>query len=374
MLTSFESVGCIGGWAQGGGHSPASRDFGLGADQILEAQVVLTSGAVVTANACENADLLFAIRGGGGGTYGVVISTTIKAHPPTTVAAQTFSMAPLTEANIPQFMEALAIIYATYPDLNDAGYSGYGSWSVNSYAPVVGNSTTSYQHVIAVFGQTIADAESTFAAVAAKLAPYNGTSLSLRTSYLSFPSYAAYYTALSGAQQPVGALGAIGSRLLDRKALTDSPAALRQMLNITAGTPGQFTSTNVALVSGGQVFRDAADPDSGVNPAWRTSYLHNIVAQGWTPGADLATQKAVYDDITFKKVRAMRAVAPDTGGHMNENDRFDPSFLQDFYGQSLARLEAVKGRYDPLDLFYCPTCVGSERWVSSTDGRLCKVS
>ena len=370
----MKTVGCIGGWAQGGGHSPASRDFGLGADQILEARVVLANGAIVTANACENADLFFAIRGGGGGTYGIVISTTVKAHPPISVAAQTFSMAPLTEANIPQFMEALATIYENYPDLNDAGYSGYGSWNVNSYAPVVGNSTTGYRHVIAVFGQTIAEAQRIYAPVAAKLAPYNGTSLSLTASYLSFPSYATYYATLSGVQEPVGASAAIGSRLLDRKALADSPAALRQMLNATAGTPGQFTSTNVALVSGGQVFKDAADPDSGVNPAWRTSYLHSIVAEGWAPGADAAAQKAVYDDITFKKVGAMRALAPDTGGYMNENDRFDPSFLQDFYGQSLAKLEKIKGKYDSSDLFYCPTCVGSERWVSDTDGRLCKVS
>ena len=120
-------MGCIGGWAQGGGHSPASRQFGLGADQILEAQVVLASGNIVTANACHNSDLFFAIRGGGGGSYGVVISTTVKAYPTTPVVAQVFAMAPLTDGNIPQFMDALATIYGSYPDLNDGGFSGYGS-------------------------------------------------------------------------------------------------------------------------------------------------------------------------------------------------------------------------------------------------------
>ena len=48
---------------QGGGHSPATHDFGLGADQVLEAQVVLASGEIVTASACQNQDLFFAIRG-----------------------------------------------------------------------------------------------------------------------------------------------------------------------------------------------------------------------------------------------------------------------------------------------------------------------
>jgi FAD/FMN-containing dehydrogenase len=41
-----QTVGCIGGYAQGGGHSPASRNYGLGADQILEAQVILANGAI----------------------------------------------------------------------------------------------------------------------------------------------------------------------------------------------------------------------------------------------------------------------------------------------------------------------------------------
>jgi hypothetical protein len=56
---------------------------------------------------------------------------------------------------------------------------------------------------------------------------------------------------------------------------------------------------------------------------------------------------------------------------MNEADRFDPLFLQDFYGGSLAKLQAVKRKYDPLSLFYCPTCVGSDLWHEDNVGRLC---
>ena len=38
-LTNLQSVGALGGWLQGGGHGPAAHNFGLGADQLLEAQV-----------------------------------------------------------------------------------------------------------------------------------------------------------------------------------------------------------------------------------------------------------------------------------------------------------------------------------------------
>ena len=368
---TIQSVGCIGGWAQGGGHSPASRNYGLGADQILEAQVVLASGAIVTANACQHSDIFLALRGGGGGTYGVVVSTTIKVHPSTPVVAQVLQIAPYNDSQIPQFMSALEVIYSAYPDLNDRGYSGYGSWAVQSFAPVVSAYTSGYQHAFAVFNQSLNTAQETFAPVAAQLATYNGTSLYISTTYLTFPSYQSYYKALSGVQSSVGTSGALGSRFFDRKALKSSLSALKAMLNTTAGLPGQFASSNVCLVSGGQVFADADDPYSGLNPAWRSSYVHNVVARGWPPGSNASEIQNVHDDITYNKVGAMRELAPNTGSYMNEADRFDPLFLQDFYGGSLEKLQAVKWEYDPLSVFYCPTCVGSNLWHEDSIGRLC---
>ncbi|KAI3393207.1 hypothetical protein diail_4575 [Diaporthe ilicicola] len=61
------SPGAIGGWPSGGRHGPASRNYGLGADQILEAQVLLANRKVRTANHCEHTDLFTSIRGGGPG-------------------------------------------------------------------------------------------------------------------------------------------------------------------------------------------------------------------------------------------------------------------------------------------------------------------
>lgn len=87
-------------------------------------------------------------------------------------------------------MEALEIIYSAFPDLNDGGYSGYGSWAVQSYAPVFANFTTGYQHAIAVFGKTLADATAIWLPVANKLEPYIGKSLFVSTSYLNFMTYA----------------------------------------------------------------------------------------------------------------------------------------------------------------------------------------
>lgn len=76
-----ESVGVAGGYSQGGGHGQLASQFGLAADQVLEWEVVTAAGEHLTASPTQNTDLFWALAGGGGGTYAVVLSVTVKAHP-----------------------------------------------------------------------------------------------------------------------------------------------------------------------------------------------------------------------------------------------------------------------------------------------------
>jgi FAD/FMN-containing dehydrogenase len=70
----------------GGGVGNLSRKHGLAIDNIVSADVVLADGSFVRADENENADLLWAIRGGGG-NFGVVTSLNVKLHPVATVVA-----------------------------------------------------------------------------------------------------------------------------------------------------------------------------------------------------------------------------------------------------------------------------------------------
>lgn len=149
-------------------------------------------------------------------------------------------MAPLTDADVPSFYNTLTALYAAYPDLSDAGFNGYSSWQAHWYAPVLNTSyITAYTHAFAMLGKTVDEARTAFAPTAATLASYNGTSLYMSTSYLSFPDYPTYYNTLSGGRSAVSADAVLGSRLLDRKALTNT-TRIHAMLTTLSGTPSQF--------------------------------------------------------------------------------------------------------------------------------------
>ena len=68
----------VGGFVTGGGFGSLSKRFGTGAANLLEAEVVTADGSVRIANAYQNRDLFFALRGGGGATFAIATRLTLR--------------------------------------------------------------------------------------------------------------------------------------------------------------------------------------------------------------------------------------------------------------------------------------------------------
>jgi FAD/FMN-containing dehydrogenase len=76
----------VAGLTLGGGMGHLTRKYGLTIDNLLSVDIVLADGSFVVANAEENTDLFWAVRGGGG-NFGIVTSFLFEAHPVHTVCA-----------------------------------------------------------------------------------------------------------------------------------------------------------------------------------------------------------------------------------------------------------------------------------------------
>jgi hypothetical protein len=365
------SVGAVGGWATGGGHGPATRNYGMGADQILEVEATLADGRRVVANACENIDLYKAFRGGGPG-YAVASSFTMKAHANVDIiAVQRLEVSPI-GGNISALLDAVAVLFQIYPAMNDAGYAGYGYWYLNSLKPIFGNTSIGYYHDFWNIGKSADEAKEAFAPLREALKKLQSIVV-VNETYKEYPDYWSMYDAESGLHDTVGSEASLTSRLFDPASVSDYNK-IRKYVETASGGALDFTSNVVLLTSGGQVALDGKDPHAGLHPAWRTSPFAHVIGWGWAPGSSAAMKSYVRNNITSVKGAAQKAVAPSTGGYMNEGDRLDPEWKATFFGANYDAHLTTKHKYDPENVFFCPICVGSDEWIDLPETPLCRVS
>jgi FAD/FMN-containing dehydrogenase len=88
----------VAGLTLGGGYGWLRRKYGLSSDNVVEAQVVCADGVVRTASENENADLFWAIRGGGG-NFGIVTAFSFRLHPVGPIVAFSGTFYPLEEVD-----------------------------------------------------------------------------------------------------------------------------------------------------------------------------------------------------------------------------------------------------------------------------------
>ena len=152
-----------GGWGQSGGHSFVSHIYGLGVDQFLEFKVVTADGKLKVANEVSNPDLFWALRGGGGGSWGVVTQATVKVYKSPRALLQLLSINSSTAslasyshlndgADAAGLYDAVAYLGSQLPDMVDRGAGGIFVTTPNSF---VGGALFFGENATAAYAQEI---------------------------------------------------------------------------------------------------------------------------------------------------------------------------------------------------------------------------
>ncbi|KAI1498800.1 FAD binding domain-containing protein [Biscogniauxia marginata] len=349
-----KTVGITGGYILGGGHSPLSSMYGMAADHVLSMEVVTADGRFVTASESSNPDLFWALRGGGGSTYGVVTSMVIKAFPKISVTTMNFSLSTGRNVSVDQFWQAVRAYFEDFIKYTDAGTYSYfnlnalsGNYVFNMASWFAPNMTMAeLQNLTDPFWKAIEDI---------------GLTSDIQPVYREYDSF---YDAWDNSF-PLEAWGSNllrqGSRLFPR-ANWEDPVKLSST----------FEAIRYVVNSGGLVmgFNLAANPKSGypdnaVNPAWRETVLHAIDAITWTQDMYTELIQIWSNVLTYDWGPAWRAVSPGSGAYLSESDYIEPDFQQSFWGVKYDRLYQLKKELDPWDVFYAQNAVGSEDWEMS---------
>jgi FAD/FMN-containing dehydrogenase len=345
---------CYGGYVTGGGHSITGARYGLAADQVIDMTVVTPDGKLVTANDCNNMDLFWALRGGGGATFGVIINMTMVLNPDEPTVELVWGFFQPTP-NATQFWDAATYAFTQYPDVIDKGLAGYGSISPGSSE--FGALWLGFNLSLTEVGELLAPIEEYINST------WPGIFIFGTQNVTEWPSYYKFWKANPDQSTPIGIDILVGSRLLGRQAISNSQ--LKEYL-IEATPP---SGLNLDMVAGPGVHSNPVGLNS-VNPAWRKAYSHTTNGAGWLPFN--YTQEAEMRQGLVRYQAALTALAPDTGAYVNEADPYQPNYHEAFWGENYPRLLKIKREMDPEDVFWCRVCVGNEKW-QEVGNELCQV-
>ncbi|GAB9475107.1 hypothetical protein Gpo141_00012212, partial [Globisporangium polare] len=358
---SSPSVGAVGGWLQGGGHSFSSPAFGLGVDNALKFTVVLANGKVVRASPCSNPDLFWALRGGGGGTYGIVTAVAYKLYPKQTVTGYEFDFTPQNDQGRTDLLTALLTWVADVSTTtNDVVVGGYPVLSGSSLG---GNLAGRL-----VINGTLAQAQTLLAPLKAKLdALVAQNAITQTTSNVAEKeSFLNWRDDLE--VESVGTLANSVSRLIPTSLCAQPEKLVKVLTDYVASYP--FFVGKLKLVTGGAV--STADKDSNatsVTPSWRDSCVHLVVsdlAQATVTIVPANIFASTQSDAVVKNqvVSTMGAALRDAAGagrgaYFGESDYVESNWKQVFWGQAnYDKLLATKKKYDPTAVLSCHHCVG----------------
>ncbi|HTV84275.1 MAG TPA: FAD-binding oxidoreductase [Dyella sp.] len=377
----------VAGLIQSGGFGSFSKHYGTAASGLLEAEVVTADGVVRIANACTNPELFWGIKGGGGGSLGVVTRLTLRTR------------------ELPEYFGG---VFGAIRASSDQAFGALIAQAMRFYRSDLCNPHWGEQmafdednmlHVSMVFqGLDQQQALATWAPFVdwvrarkeyAFVQPIQALAVPARHFWDAefFRQHAPSaiveddrtgaprnHMLWSGDHGQVGwFLHGFKSAWLPGSLLREDrlPALAEAILACTRHKRVEF-HFNKGLFGATKQTIDAAR-DTATNPQVLDAFALAIMADASGPaypgmpgpGPDLA--QARRHEIQLRNAMdALYKVAPDAGAYVSESDYFQRDWQNAFWGANYARLAAAKRQYDPDGLFFVHHGVGSEHW--SADG------
>ncbi|RWB35695.1 MAG: FAD-binding oxidoreductase [Mesorhizobium sp.] len=376
----------VAGLIQSGGFGSFSKAYGMAAASLLGAEIVTADGEVRIANACTNPDLFWGIKGGGGGSLGVVTRLTLRTH------------------ELPQFFGA---VFATIKAASDAAFRRLIGQILEFYSAALFNPHWGEQ--IRLRPGNVLDIAMVFQGLDQQKAetvwrPFldwlegapQDFSLDSEPMIMAVPARnfwdPAILTQLPGLVIADDRPGAPKANLFWAGNVGEAGQVLHgyqsAWLPSSLLQPGQqgrladalFAATRhwgISLhfnkgLAGASAEAIEAARDTATNPAVLDAFALAISGAegppaypgipGHEPDVPTARRHAAAIDNAMTEARKLAAV----GSYVSESDFFDEAWRESFWGSNYARLLAVKDKYDPDGLFFVHHGVGSERW--SADG------
>lgn len=326
-------------------------------------EIVDASGTLKTVSRQHaDADLFWALSGGGAGTFAVVLSVTVRAYPdlPSATVSLTFEDRD-DELAVGTFLEGVAVFLTMLPVIHAAGCATIFSFTRHAFQLT---SLICYglspREALAVLHPFLTELEALHILYRYTTAAYARWSDGARAGWLGG----------GGTGYEVGTMQA-ATWLVPRAVVEDSAAAaavVEAVLRVQelGGRVGMQTFSPSREVA-------AAMGDNAVFPGWReAAMLVWVVVDGDAARrvGKLREEQALLSTVLMPVVQA---VAPGGGTYLNEADAVDGEWKRNSYGELYGRLMEVKRKYDPESLFYARHAVGSDAWVELLDGRLCRV-
>lgn len=377
----------VAGLVQSGGFGSFSKKFGTAAAHLLEAEIVTADGQVRTVNACSQPDLFWALKGGGGGSWGVVTRVTLRTH------------------ELPKFFGS---VWGRIKANDAAAYSRLVARFVDFYADTLCNphwgeqvsmgpdNTFSISMVCqgldqeqierawAPFFDWVKRAPKDFAIV---LAPgawagdargwwgVKGNPSMIHDSREGAPAHHGWW---KGDQDQVGAwLHGFESLWLPAGLLEPAQRGRLARALLASSRHKRLDLHFNKGLAGAPAAAIASARDTATNPAVCEAFCLVIIADGEAaayPGLarvprDLAVARTNARNID-RAAAALRSVASHAGSYVSESNFFNAEWKREFWGANVERLQAVKARVDPDGLFFVHHGVGSEAWSADGFNRL----